>query len=203
VYTHQFAVTITLLKAAQIILLIPVTTVSVESGFSIVNKIKDEKESSLNEKTLNMKMMIKSNINEKNLNSIFFSAAKKWYISKKRRNNATFLHFLNLRKAKWNESKNNGWTEKETDENEENEENEESENFYSGLNLSLFTEKKDELEKELEKELDENCLDEEVLEDEKNLKKIKANKKVKRKRKPEKDGDYKPKPRMLMKNAKK
>jgi hypothetical protein len=86
-----FAVTITLLRIAQFILLIPATTVDVESAFSVINNTKDENRNCLCERTLNFIIMTKINIDENMLESILDEAANNWLNSKKRRNLSDIL----------------------------------------------------------------------------------------------------------------
>jgi hypothetical protein len=128
--TPQFANTITLIRLAHIIKLIPPTTVPVEAAFSILNTILTKQRNSLKETTLNFIMMIKINFEENDVKQLLSIAADKW-IEKKRRNIGEVLNFLGLKKR----------VSRTKIENDLDEEVDDDSHVYSGLNLSVQIEK--------------------------------------------------------------
>jgi hypothetical protein len=122
--SHQFAVTTTLVRIAQIILLIPPTTVPVEDGFSVLNDVKDDKRNCLRQNSMNCLMLIKINMKETDLNVLLQKVAEKWF-EKKRRNLAEIAFLFGLNKSRWRKS----------DDDEEDEIIDDDEMNYSALNL--------------------------------------------------------------------
>jgi hypothetical protein len=130
---HRFAVTTTLTRIAQIFFLVPPTTVSVESGFSILNEVKDDRRNCLNQDSINFIMMIKVNVDQTILDSLLNKTAKEWLNNKKRRNLSQIFQALGIKKYKWQPTN-----------DDESEECNEIENEFDVSGLHLISE----LEKE-------------------------------------------------------
>jgi hypothetical protein len=102
----------------QIFLLVPPTTAVVESGFSILNNIKNEQRNRLSSKTLNYIMMIKINSCESLTDDMIQQMAERWLYNKKRRNISEVLEILGLKKSKWIEKVKTSSSESEDDTND-------------------------------------------------------------------------------------
>jgi hypothetical protein len=86
---------ITIIRLAQIFLLIPVTTVAVERGFSCLNTIKSKKRNNLNQTSLNTLMMIKINQTEENMKELIEKCSEDWVKVKQRRTALSTLKSIN------------------------------------------------------------------------------------------------------------
>jgi hypothetical protein len=80
---------VTLIRLAQIYLLIPITTVGVERGFSCLNIIKSKQRNNLNQTSLNSLMMTKINLSDENAKELIEKSAEDW-VNKKQRRTANY-----------------------------------------------------------------------------------------------------------------
>jgi hypothetical protein len=93
---HQFAPATTIIRLAQVFLLIPGSSSCVESAFSVLNDIHSKKRNRLGSSILNFLMISKMKISESTKTTLLKRAAKNWLEGEKKRKglNIIYLYFF-------------------------------------------------------------------------------------------------------------